>query len=282
MLKLFQIPRRKKLAAISLGLASIIAQQPGWAGEFTNFLGMKFVSIPEGKFKMGVATKTDDAKLDELPQHEVTVGEFQIMPTEVTLAQYKRYVIESTKLDVLGDEFMSANRFDENAPVVYISWNDIRFFLHWLNINKPQNDTGEYTLPTEAQWEYACRAGVDTLYCGSNTAGEVAWNASNKLNHVQPVAQKKANAFGLYDMSGNAREWVTDCYHASYVSAPSDAAVSWDKRCDDNSAYVARGGSWEDQVDATRSTSRMVVKFNKQDLNTGFRLVRRAPASESQ
>ncbi len=254
-------------------LFTCIVSQTVRADEFTNFLGMKFVSIPGGTFKMGIASKTFEAKTDELPQHDVAVADFQMMPTEVTLAQYKRYISESANTELLQNEFMEANKFDDNAPVIYISWNDTRYFLHWLNQNKPASDQGEYRLPTEAEWEYACRARRDTLYCGSDTAGEVAWYASNTPGHQQPVAQKRANAFGLYDMSGNVREWVMDCYHANYDNAPSDGTLAWERDCDP-SDYVTRGGSWDEGAEASRVTDRLASKFNKQDAITGFRVVR--------
>ena len=244
--------------------------------EFTNFLGMSFVSIPGGTFKMGAASKTFDVKLDELPQHNVRVYDFQIMTTEVTLAQYKRYIIKSSNVDILQDEFMEANRHDNNAPVVYVSWNDIRYFLHWLNQNKPDDDAGEYTLPTEAEWEFACLAGGDELYCGGNKAGDVAWYASKTLGFQQPVAQKKPNAFGLYDMSGNVREWVEDCYHNNYENAPNDSQA-WNRNCHIRSTYVTRGGSWEEGSEASRATDRMAAKFNRRDPTIGFRIVRRLP-----
>lgn len=262
----------KLVVASLLFFASLNAH----AEEFTNFLGMKFVSIPGGAFKMGAASKTFEAKIDELPQHDVSVESFQIMPTEVTLAQYKRYIIESTKVDTLQDEFMAVNKHSDNAPVVYISWNDTRYFLYWLNQNKPADDLGEYRLPTEAEWEYACRAGQDSLYCGGDNAEEVAWYASKTIGHQQLVAQKKANAFGLFDMSGNVREWVADCYHLNYDGAPSDGNA-WEKNCEESGAYVTRGGSWEEHQNAARVTDRLASKFNRQAANTGFRVVRKLP-----
>ena len=245
------------------------------AEEFTNFLGMKFVSIPAGSFDMGVASKTLEASLDELPQRKVRVDDFQIMPTEVTLAQYKRFIIESTKIDMLQDEFMDTNAHGDNAPVVFVSWNDVRFFLHWINENKPESDSGEYMLPTEAEWEYACRAGGEGLYCGGDSAEEVAWYASKKIGFQQTVARKKPNAFGLYDMSGNVREWVQDCYHSDYKDAPDDGSVAWNRNCQLRSTYVTRGGSWDEGKDAARTTDRLAAKFNKRDSTIGFRVVRK-------
>ncbi len=244
------------------------------AEEFTNFLGMKFVEIPGGSFKMGAASKTFDVNPNELPQHTVEVSSFQIMSTEVTLAQYKRYIIESSMINILKDEFMKANGHDDNAPVVFVSWTDTSYFLHWLNQNKPDSDRGEYMLPTEAEWEYACRAGENNLYCGRGTASVVAWYSSKSLAYQQPVAQKKANIFGLYDMSGNAREWVKDCYHANYEAAPTDGR-EWTHDCHVGKRVV-RGGSWDEDLEASRATDRLMASVNNRTSSVGFRVVRKA------
>ncbi len=251
------------------------AIQTANAEEFTNFLGMKFLSVPGGSFKMGAASKTFDVKFDELPQHTVEVPAFQIMSTEVTLAQYKRYIIESSRIYILQDEFIKTNGYDDSAPVVFVSWIDAGDFLNWLNQHKPDSDPGEYMLPTEAEWEYACRAGGNDLYCGSATASAVAWYLSQNLAHQQPVAQKKANAFGIYDMSGNAREWVKDCYHANYENAPTDGRA-WTKDCHPR-IRVVRGGSWDEGLKASRATDRLSAKDNRRDPTMGFRVVRKLP-----
>lgn len=248
--------------------------QTASAETFTNFLGMKFVSIPGGVFNMGVAEKDHATKFDELPQHKVRVDAFQIMSTEVTLAHFKRFIVESTHIELLRNEFMEANKYGDDRPVVHVSWNDIRLFLHWLNQNKPESDASVYMLPTEAEWEYACRAGEDTLYCGSDEVANVAWYSWLNLGSQQPVAKKQANAFGLYDMSGNVREWVQDCYHDTYEDAPNDGRA-WSRNCLIRSTYVARGGSWDEPKDAARATDRLAAKFNKRDETIGFRVVRK-------
>jgi len=243
------------------------------AEEFNNFLGMTFVSVPSGNFNMGAASKTFDVKLDELPQRTVDIQAFQIMSTEVTLTQFKRYVIKSSRVNILTDTFMKANSYDNNAPVVFISLTDVTYFLYWLNENKPDSDSGEYMLPTEAEWEYACRAGENNLYCGSEKASTVAWYLSKKLAYQQPVAQKKENAFGLYDMSGNVREWVKDCYHINYEAAPTNGR-EWTTNCL-SSKRVVRGGSWDEASAASRVTDRLAASVNNRTLTIGFRVVRK-------
>lgn len=245
------------------------------AKEFSNFLGMEFVSVPSGSFKMGAASKTFDVKLDELPQRTVEVQAFQIMSTEVTLTHFKRYIIESSRVNILNEPFMKANSYDNNAPVVFISLTDITYFLYWLNQNKPDRDPGEYMLPTEAEWEYACRAGEHDLYCGSDKGSTVAWYASINLGYQQPVAQKKGNVFGLYDMSGNVREWVRDCYHANYEAAPTNGR-EWTNNCS-SSKRVVRGGSWNEASAASRATDRLAASVNSRTQTIGFRVVRKTP-----
>lgn len=245
------------------------------ADEFTNFLGMTFIPVPGGSFNMGAAEKTPDVMPHELPQHTVEVPPFQIMPTEVTLALYKRYIIESARIHILNDEFMKANNHGDEAPVVFVSWTDTRYFLHWLNKNKPDDDPGTYSLPTEAEWEYACLAGQETLYCGGNKANEVGWNASQKLAYQQPVARKTLNAFDLFDMSGNVHEWVVDCHHPDYLGAPTDGS-EWTGDCNP-SKRIVRGGSWNDPPKSTRATSRLMVDINSPSRVIGFRVVRRLP-----
>jgi len=271
----------KLIRSIGMALAAIVASivfsatQIVHAGEFSNFLGMKFVSVPAGSFKMGSATEKLGVKFDELPQHVVRVSAFQVMTTEVTLSQYKRYIIESSNVKILNDNFINANAHGNNAPVVFVSWNDVRNFIFWLNNNKPASDQGTYMLPTEAEWEYACRAGKNDLYCGSSTASEVAWYASKTIAYQQPVAKKKANVFGLYDMSGNVREWVQDCYHANYENAPADDRA-WEKDCL-SSKRVLRGGSWREEKTGARVTDRLAVNVSSHSPTIGFRVVRKVP-----
>lgn len=246
-----------------------VAQAEG----FTNFFGMKFVKVPAGSFQMGAAKQMQGVQFDELPQHTVDVPAFEIMTTEMPLSLFKRYIIESSDIRVLSDEFMKANAFGDSAPVVFVSWNDARRFLHWLNRNKPASDKGTYVLPTEAEWEYACHAGKLELYCGSDRATEVAWYSSKTVVRQQAIAAKKPNAYGLYDMSGNVREWVKDCYHRDYTGAP-DTAREWTKGCASHNRIV-RGGSWNEGKDAARATDRMAARMTDHSPTIGFRVVRK-------
>ncbi|MDP2786794.1 MAG: SUMF1/EgtB/PvdO family nonheme iron enzyme [Pseudomonadota bacterium] len=180
------------------------------------------LAIPAGSFDMGYAGDSD-----ERPIHRVTLPAFELAQTEVTQAQWQA---------VMGG---NPSRFSgcESCPVENVSWDDVQVYLGKLNAL-----TGKYyRLPSEAEWEYACRAGGRHTYCGSNQLGDVAWVGDNSGSKTHPVGQKQANAFGLHDLSGNVWEWVADCYHDSYSGAPSDGSVWQDGGC---SRRVERGGSW--------------------------------------
>ena len=179
---------------------------------------------------------------------------------EVTQAQWET---------VMGNNpswFKGANR-----PVEQVSWNDAQAFLKKLNAASVQ-----FRLPSEAEWEYAARAGTQTAYSfGDDPArlGEYAWygyeNNAGKQTH--PVGQKKPNAFGLYDMHGNVWEWVADTYHDNYTGAPTDGSV-WGN-LDDTKAKVLRGGSWSLNQNRCRSASRHGYDPDGQDSNLGCRVV---------
>lgn len=241
------------LGILFLSLASGLAQ----AGEFTSFAGLTFVDIPAGSFQMGSCKVTaetqkankkraflgqpplsttcsgDSANVNdnETPQHTVHISAFQMGKTPVTLGQYKRYVTASggtqgsSGWNLINDDFMKYNAYGDDAPVVQVSWQEAKEFIEWLNKNKPASDRGRYRLPSEAEWEYACRAGNSHAYCGSNNPDEVAWYDGNNNHHQQNVARKAPNAWGLYDMSGNVWQWVEDAYHDNYLGAPSNGSA---------------------------------------------------------
>ena len=241
-------------AALLLGLSVGSVQ----AGEFTNFMGLTLIDIPAGSFLMGSCKVTADihkenkkraflgqpllatscpgsnAKVkvndNETPQHAVHVPAFQMGKTLITLSQFKHYATASgatrgsSGWNLINDDFKKYNAFGDDAPVVQVSWQEAKEFVEWLNKNKPASDHGTYRLPSEAEWEYACRAGGNHTYCGSNNADEVAWYDGNNNGHQQPVGRKAPNAWGLYGMSGNVWQWVEDAYHDSYRGAPANGS----------------------------------------------------------
>jgi len=144
-----------------------------------------------------------------------------------------------------------------------------------LNNNKPISDQGTYFLPTEAEWEYACRAGGDDPYCGRSTAVEAGQNLPQNLANQQSAAQKMANAFGLFEMSGNEHEWVMDCYQADHVNTSTEGGGPG-FGCHP-SKRIVRGGSWSTGLNSSRTMNRLTMNITSRSETIGFRVVRRLP-----
>ena len=245
------------------------------------------VTIPAGNFVMGSCLMTEENKRraflgqapdcsnpesnasdNETPQHRVSIQSFQIGKTAVTLRQFKKVIAAMDNSGLVDDDFIEENNSGDDAPVVQVSWHDAQVFIEWLN----QTEGGGYRLPSESEWEYACAAGK-TLYCGSNSAGDVAWYNGNSGGRTHSVAQKQANTFGLYDMGGNVLEWVQDTYHDNYNGAPSDGSA-WNGSDD---RKVLRGGSPASSAWETRAAYRMYIFPAKRKFFIGFRLARTLP-----
>ena len=220
----------------------------GQAANYTETAGgvnIEMVWVPGGSFQMG-SDDTRDA--DEKPVHEVRVDGFWMGKYEVTQEQY----------EVVMGENPSVQK-DARNPVEHVCWDDAAKFCQKLS-----EKTGKrYSLPSEAQWEYACRAGSTGKWCfGDNEGGldNYGWYRSNSgatmhpEGQTYPVGRKAANAFGLYDMHGNVWEWCADWYHESYAGAPSDGSA-WESPA--GQIRVMRGGSWGDDAVVMRSSGRM-------------------------
>lgn len=165
-------------------------------------IGIEFVKIAPGEFEMGCSSGDNDCTAEEKPAHHVQLTKgFELGKYEVTQAQWQA-IMGSNPSTIKGDD----------RPVETVSWNDVRDFLAKLNA---QNDGFKYRLPTEAEWEYAARAGTTAT---PESLSDVAWYADNSGDETHPVGQKKPNAWGLYDMFGNVREWVSDNF-ARYTDA---------------------------------------------------------------
>jgi formylglycine-generating enzyme required for sulfatase activity len=225
-----------------------------------NGITLEMVSLPAGQFLMGSPDSDSDAKSYEKPPHQVKVNSFAIGKYPITQAQYQA---------VMGN---NPSHFKNNPqnPVENVSWNDAQAFCEKLS-----QITGKtYRLPTEAEWEYACRAGTTTRYYfgdNDNQLGNYAWYDGNSGGKTHPVGQKKPNGWGLYDMSGNVWEWCEDNWHNSYAGAPDDGSAWLDN---DNDYPIVRGGSWGLNPYNCRSAIRnYIIRRDPRFYVFGFRVV---------
>jgi formylglycine-generating enzyme required for sulfatase activity len=225
-----------------------------------------FVHIAPGTFSMGSPEDEPGRSADEI-MHEVTLTKgFYMMKTPVTQEQWK---------SVMGNNPSSFPDGGDNCPVENVSWNECREFIRMLNAEKD----GIYRLPTEAEWEYACRAGSSTSLCNGEISGlqsahdpilsEVGWYCGNSGRKSRPVAQKSPNAWGLYDMHGNVSEWCQDWYGEYGSDSQTDP-------CGPTAASgkVVRGGSWLSNAKNCRSASRFDWLPDSGIEFIGFRLVK--------
>jgi len=227
----------------------------------TNSIGMQFVLIPAGEFKMGSPSSEDDRRSNEGPVHTVTIEKaYYLGKYEVTQKQW-REVMGSNPSNFKGDDL----------PVETVSWIDVQEFVKKLN---EKEGTDKYRLPSEAEWEYAARAGTITRYSFGNDDSDLsdyAWYNSNSGSKTHPVGQKQPNPWGMYDMYGNVWERVLDRWHDDYKGAPIDGSA-WE---DDSSVYpkrVSRGGGWSAHDGGCRSATRY-DSGPAHDDRVGFRLL---------
>ncbi len=260
----------------------IIKREPKQARYFTEDLGnnvtLDMVEIPGGRFIMG--SPEGEGGDNEKPQHEVTVPSFFMGKFPVTQAQWKEIAsLPKVERDLKPDP--SYFKGDER-PVEQVSWYDAVEFCQRLS-----RLTGkEYRLPSEAEWEYACRAGTTTpFHFGETITSELAnYNASQTYaqeakgeytKQTTPVGQFPPNAFGLYDMHGNIWEWCADNWHDNYEGAPTDGSA-WTQGGDDNLSPL-RGGSWDDNPLLCRSAYRILNVGERDSIidyfSLGFRVV---------
>jgi formylglycine-generating enzyme required for sulfatase activity len=234
----------------------------------TNQAGIEFVLIPPGNFMMGSTNGGDNEK----PVHQVTISQaFYIGKYEVTQAQWQ---------SVMGNNPSNFKDCGGNCPVEQVSWDDAQNFVNKLN---ESNDGFRYRLPTEAEWEYACRAGTTGDYAGN--LGEMAWYLENSDLKTHAVGGKQRNAWGLADMHGNVWEWCQDWYHDTYYGAPIDGSA-W-LSGGEQKYRVMRGGSWVSKAFDTRSANRDWLRPANRDWDPlvrdnviGFRVVA-VPRSDS-
>ena len=231
----------------------------------TNTIGMEFVLIPAGEFDMGSPPDEEGRRSWEGPVHHVNIEKaFYMCKYEVTQKQWR---------EVMGDN-PSYFKGDDDLPVEYVSWDNVQEFIKKLN---DKEGTDKYRLPSEAEWEYACRAGTTTSYSfgdSESKLGDYAWYWDNSGPQTHPVGQKKPNPWGLYDMHGNVYEWVLDCWHSDYNGAPTDGSA-WVVACKYDGAYrVIRGGGWGGYVGSCRSAIRYHYGPRIRYYVLGFRLLK--------
>ncbi|MDQ2106384.1 formylglycine-generating enzyme family protein [Azospirillum isscasi] len=235
------------------------------------FIGKGFepemVAVPAGSFRMGCMDNREGCP-DALPVRLVNVFAFEIGKYEVTFDQWDACVADGGCTHMPGDEGWGRG----NRPVINVSWNDIQSYLAWLN-----RKTGKrYRLPSEAEWEYAARAGTGTSYWWGNAVGSNnanCYNCGSRWDNKQtaPVGSFKPNHFGLYDVHGNVGELVADCWHGSYKGAPSDSSAWTTGKCEDR---ITRGGSWFRYPWNFASAYRVYISPDFRVNDVGFRVAR--------
>jgi formylglycine-generating enzyme required for sulfatase activity len=217
--------------------------------------GIEMVYIPPGEFSMG----STDRDVDQRPAHRVTISEgFYIGRYEVTQSQWQA---------VMGNNPSYFKDCGGTCPVEQVSWNDAQDFVNKLN---EANDGFKYRLPSEAEWEFACRAGTTGDYYAADV-DDIGWYANNSGRKTHAAGGKQPNAFGLYDMSGNVWEWCRDVYHNNYDGAPTDG-TSWVSGGESQSRVI-RGGSWYHNATLLRSANRVRLTPDNRGDSLGFRVV---------
>jgi formylglycine-generating enzyme required for sulfatase activity len=288
----------------------------------TNSLGMVLMRVPAGAFLMGATDADDLARKDEKPQHKVRIGHsYYLGAHEVTVAQFRVFVKESGfksaaesdgkgssgyNADWRGFEYNSA-RYSwqnpgyaqgENHPVVNVNWHDAQAFCAWLS----QKEGRRYRLPTEAEWEYACRAGTTTRFTTGTSPADLKpvanlgdqalakkWDTSTVKKYgldpkvitfqpwddgypfTAPVGSYKANAFGLHDMLGNVGEFCSDWYQSDYYREAPELNPKGPAK--DRPGHVVRGGTFLNGPSLVRATSRVECEDAYRNYVIGFRVL---------
>ncbi len=230
----------------------------------------EMVVVPAGSFTMGSPSHEEGRSDDEGPAHQVTIAApFAVGKYEVTFAEWDACVAAGGCGGYRSDD-RGWGRNDR--PMIYVSWKDTQAYVRWLS-----EETGEsYRLLSEAEWEYAARAGTATPYSWGNDIGRNRANCDGCESRwddesTAPVGSFAANGFGLYDMHGNVWEWVEDCYNNSYAAAPSDGSAWTSGDC---SVRVLRGGSWSNRPRYLRSADRIRRVTSSRNSYNGFRVAR--------
>ena len=228
------------------------------------------VVVPAGDFQLGSPSDVNKQSIEdqrEGPQHEVVIANpFAVGRFALTFEEWDACAAHGDCDTHIYDSGWARSR----QPATDVNWDNARSYVAWLSrmTGKP------YRLLSEAEYEYAARAGTTTTYSfGDDSAmlGEYAWFLDNSGHRAHPVGEKKPNAFGLYDMHGNVEQWVEDCWHESYYGAPRDGSAWTSGDC---TLRVVRGGSWLDNSYGVRSASRYGGSADFRKDTRGFRVAR--------
>jgi formylglycine-generating enzyme required for sulfatase activity len=229
-------------------------------------ISYEMVPIPAGDFQMGSPDSDSQRKKDEQPQHKVYVDAFWMQTHEVTWDEYRLFMFANQAGEIAHKDStvdavsrptrpyveMSFGMGINGFPAISMTQHAANKYAEWLSAK-----TGEfYRLPTEAEWEYACRAGTTTPYyfgADASKLGDYAWYNANSSGRYQKVAAKKPNAWGLYDMLGNVMEWTLDAYAPYHAGAETNPWV----KSDQPYPQSARGGSWNDPAPMLRCAARV-------------------------
>ncbi|HBB35492.1 MAG TPA: formylglycine-generating enzyme family protein [Cyanobacteria bacterium UBA8803] len=263
----------------------------GYVERLSETVELEMMAISAGRFRMGSPEKESQRYKDESPQHQVSVPAFFMGKYPVTQAQWRviaglPQVARELDLDPDPSEFKGENHPSINSgqrPVENVSWYDATEFCARLS----ELTVKPYRLPSEAEWEYACRAGTTTPfhfgelitpdlanYDWNSTYGFVEVTKQKSFERTTPVGHLGvANAFGLYDMHGNVWEWCEDHWHRNYEGAPKDGSAWIEAEAEEDASRVLRGGSWHDFPKDCRSASRSndLAEFHNYDI--GFRVL---------
>ena len=274
-------------------------------------IAIEMVAIPGGTFVMGSPANESGRSADEGPAHSVKIAPFWMAKTEITWDQYDPFAFSQAGPRTTGQTPSGADAMtrpsppygDESfgfgkgqQPAINIQWHAAMEYCRWLSLK-----TGKvYRLATEAEWEYAARAGSTTAYSFGNDPSKLdqyGWFKGNSGERPHPVGQKTANAWGLFDMHGNIAEWVVDHYDPKYYAqVPAGTAGPVLMPTDRRYSYAVRGGSWDDPAARLRSAARRgsTEEFNRRDpqspqsiwwhtdaMFVGFRIVRAVEEQES-